>query len=60
VFVAAGTCLPSRFLATIGGDTKTQTARLSHKPTFIFSKQENQTKKRDWYISDGMFKVPIT
>jgi hypothetical protein len=41
VFVAAGTCLPSRCLVTVGGiHTDTQTTRRSRKPTFIYSKQK--------------------
>jgi hypothetical protein len=45
IFIAAGTCLPSRYLAKIEDYTDTQTVKWSHKYSFIlFLNSERRLK----------------
>jgi hypothetical protein len=55
VFVAVGTCLPSRYLATKGTHTQTHTrkARWLHKPPPIFSPLPNFEKVK-WALWDHL------
>jgi hypothetical protein len=44
LFFAAGKCLQSRCLATLRGDTETQTTKWFYKRRFIFENKENRLK----------------